>query len=792
MRIDEVEVDSETPLDALTGDKKPLEVAESIDLNTRLLRLTTGISEIEAIFPNIRLNQLNALSKLKDFLSLGKTRGYFRMPTGAGKTILFGLIVKMLNEPTLILVPNINLLKSTQRELEKLGIDPAKIGLVGGGKNDMDRQFTVMTYQSFLTKGAPKKTSLIVCDEVHRSLGDRTRDKIDEVLAGALDLSEEYSITEEEEKAEEEALLKLKVMEAGKAIFGFTATPKLGSKTVDEIHGELIAETFYAEMVKAGFLKWVEAHQVEGEMDEDSEKGPLTRDKEAKLIAINAIQRKMLDAYLEFKESFKEYPLRPIVFCHSVQGAKSFAELLDENKLKYQIVTADEGDLEAAEAALLAGEIDFIIAVKKPMEGWDFPPVNTVLWLRATSSPADLIQGVGRGMRAYENEGVTHLFETNWRVSRKQIDSAGEDQMVVNPGEEVEDLDEDEPAKRRPSSKALTFAQALATLGEDVESVLTNGNDLEYAYIYDLGEEGIVEIPDLGVYCGLSAYCAFKGVDRKSLRKHLKKEGIISAVGIRGRSGNLTVDLYEKAPVDAIILRNRGEKTHFTGKNGTVDIPEFGAACGLSAYAEFKGITPEALEGWLVAEGIKPLQNMKGKSGSRVFDLYSQAEVDKVILENRGEKTYNLSADGTVEIPSYGVACGLNLYSKMKKVSVETLEGWLEKEGIKPLSGVKGRSWPSLVDLYDKTTVDAVLSRRRGEKTVDLSESGEVEAPEGFLCGLTAYAKHKGIAPQTLKKWVEEAEIQPSVGVKGKSGKRTVELYLLTEVLRVIQSKGRS
>lgn len=71
-------------------------------ITKRVTNLLRGTSEIEEKFPSIRLNQLHGLKKLKEFLELGKTQGYFRMPTGAGKTILFGLIAQMLNEPTLI------------------------------------------------------------------------------------------------------------------------------------------------------------------------------------------------------------------------------------------------------------------------------------------------------------------------------------------------------------------------------------------------------------------------------------------------------------------------------------------------------------------------------------------------------------------------------------------------------------------------------------------------------------------------------------------------------------------
>ena len=43
--------------------------------------------------------------------------------------------------------------------------------------------------------------------------------------------------------------------------------------------------------------------------------------------------------------------------------------------------------LKDAEKALLDGDIDMIVTVGKLAEGWNYPPVNAVIWARATSSP---------------------------------------------------------------------------------------------------------------------------------------------------------------------------------------------------------------------------------------------------------------------------------------------------------------------------------------------------------------------------------------------------------------------
>jgi superfamily II DNA or RNA helicase len=92
--------------------------------------------------------------------------GSIVLPTGAGKTIIGLKIIEMINSPTLIVVPTLDLIKQwTQILSQTFNIE---IGNIGGGTENI-QAITVSTYDSAYIK-APSignKFLLIVFDEVH-------------------------------------------------------------------------------------------------------------------------------------------------------------------------------------------------------------------------------------------------------------------------------------------------------------------------------------------------------------------------------------------------------------------------------------------------------------------------------------------------------------------------------------------------------------------------------------------------------------------------------------------------
>jgi len=429
------------------------------------------LASVEQILDGARLNQIHAIEALKQKLEddSWNLTGYFVQPTGAGKTVLFGLLVKALELKTLILVPKTLLLQQTKDELVKvLGIPESEIGLVGDGFNDHNKSITISTYQSHLAnfsgekkwyRDILKKIELLICDEAHKSLGDATQE--------TLNLEQ---ITDEELVAEETAMMEVN-QQLGRDVLklAFTATPKLSLKSVRKVFGETeISRDTYVNMVKSGVLVPFRMHHTEGYIIEgtDFEEGrEMTLDEESKVLARERTYQKLLDIYADLHTSSTD-KLRTAVFCSSIAECDKFIELANnEYGLKCIRVTSkdDKEALKRAEDGLLNGTYDMVVTVDKLTEGWNFPPLNTVINARATNSPARLLQSCGRASRKFEGKRWANIIETNWLVG-KTVDQRNDNENSAKSGNTQTGENSTKEVKAR---KALNLMEALIVNGED-------------------------------------------------------------------------------------------------------------------------------------------------------------------------------------------------------------------------------------------------------------------------------------------------------------------------------------
>jgi superfamily II DNA or RNA helicase len=517
--------------DALTRVETELrdrESREKQDVQERLSRIVLFQRMIRNIRMNIgterfgnitlRVNQLRAVSALVEFLKNecnGGDRGYFKQPTGAGKTVLFGIIAKLLDVPTLILVPRQNLLEGTMDELvSQVGFHPGDIGLVGGGDCQLGKKVTIATYQSHVTrmKNDPEYRScalaceLIVCDEAHRSLGDKTAESIDALDARA-DESEAVDASEIVDADEQEADDSLSDVDVAheQEVFdsidtltnraslklAFTATPILASKHVQDAFTHLIAEEKQGELVKVGILVPYRIVQVDGTVRANDIDSYMTEEQESGILARENVYGKLTAAYMDALKAYREkkteeidvMPLRGVAFCVNHDECEKFQKKAEQSGLRARIVTAREAKgrkgnevIKDAERQLLADEIDIIITVAKLGEGWNFKPANAAIWARASTSPMTVIQGIGRTSRSYTDEEgrskpYSLVFETNWSLRG---------------------LERGDRIGKRP----LGIADALSLNGEDPKEIcsMENGTILHFDKKYEINDEGIVEV----------------------------------------------------------------------------------------------------------------------------------------------------------------------------------------------------------------------------------------------------------------------------------------------------------
>src|SRR3989344_2414125 len=170
---------------------------EYLDRISLFRKLTANMRKNANVFRGsgmkLRINQLQALMLLMNFLEhegYGGRIGYFKQPTGAGKTILFGIIARLMDVKTLILVPRTNLLSQTKRRLENpVGFPEEDVVICDDRANLPDNQIVITTYQSHVSRmnddprysNMVKTCELIICDEAHRSLGRQTQEAIEQL-----------------------------------------------------------------------------------------------------------------------------------------------------------------------------------------------------------------------------------------------------------------------------------------------------------------------------------------------------------------------------------------------------------------------------------------------------------------------------------------------------------------------------------------------------------------------------------------------------------------------------------
>ncbi|MGD1838660.1 MAG: DEAD/DEAH box helicase family protein [Nitrososphaeraceae archaeon] len=103
---------------------------------------------------------------ISNWINAGK-RGCIVLPTGSGKTIIGIKIIEHTNQPTLIIVPTIELMNQWSKTLSRY-FPSITIGNLGGGEYDL-QSITVSTYDSAYIKSHlfGNKFSLVIFDELH-------------------------------------------------------------------------------------------------------------------------------------------------------------------------------------------------------------------------------------------------------------------------------------------------------------------------------------------------------------------------------------------------------------------------------------------------------------------------------------------------------------------------------------------------------------------------------------------------------------------------------------------------
>ena len=778
-----------------------------------LANIVLNLPLLEAASIDLRPNQSNAIQSLIDHLTGSFESGYFQQPTGAGKTVLMGAISRLLGVKTLILVPKVNLVDQTKDELvERLGFSAEDIGMIYQGVCETGRQVTISTYQSHISRygNLPEDyvdIELIICDEAHKSLGDRTQDAIDGVSTW-----EGNDLTEKEEDFEAEFMRASENFISGQAlVLAFTATPELRQKSVRDKFGKCIAKVTYAELIKTGILKQIKLIQIASEIDEDDLPSSMTEDEEVKILERVHVYDRLLDEYEEFVTgNMSDEVLNTGVFCANIHECEVFERKAAERGYRSIIVTSRIGAnrLQEAEEKLQKGDINFIITVEKLSEGWNFPALNAVMLARATESPVRILQPIGRGMRSFIGQKFCYVFEMTWSVRR----SGGNGGSGVSTSTKAST--DDEIHLGRKTMKALTIAQAFADLGENPELIChtLDGGLPEYMKTVLLDENGCGELilnrESIQVIGSNSAAADFFGLPYDAFYKLVVKSDIQNlGVGSQSKSGRafgMRCYVYPLDEVSQLIESLKAEVqlddegcawTEIEGElvRLTSRTTAAGEHFGMTRIIYFNRLDKFVKNGNLKVQGT-------AKSRHVEVSLFLYSEVEELLADERN--AIKLDSNGCGEITSGDekmkvvapVLSAIDQFDVSYRHFVRIISAATEKGEITPVGHTfsRGRKIP----VYPIKEVEALFSL---EQNIELDENGMTllrdESGETRLIGVTSSAAAYlsqvlgvSITYQQLKRGLESSELCP----QGQSTHRAreVNLYEIQEVLALFRNEA--
>lgn len=314
-----------------------------------------------------------------------------QLPTGAGKTIVFTSMIKMMqarDKRVVVLINRNELIAQASQSLTRGGIDHGIIqqGLRGTGPCNIASIQTVGKWKEL------PPADFVIVDECHLSIFD-------------------------------EAVVKYK--SSGTKVIGFTATPwRLNPpKSIATYYEHLLAGPQIDQIIGEGYLMPCEIWSPKVDLGElKKQGGEYTTDSQEKVFNSRTSLDCLLRNYLKLRLN------KAILFCPSVESSKEVANYLCANGVKALHVdgTSTKEERKYVDNALRHGDADVICNCALLTFGYDNPIIDTVIIFRATTSLALWLQMAGRGSRLYQGKTRFHVIDFggncirhgHWQIDR--------------------------------------------------------------------------------------------------------------------------------------------------------------------------------------------------------------------------------------------------------------------------------------------------------------------------------------------------------------------------------------
>ena len=347
--------------------------------------------------------QKEALKKVLKKYKSGITRQLVSLPTGTGKTILFGLVAEKLRTNTLILAHREELLYQAKSKL-KLIYPDADIGILKAQeKSGLNSEICIASVQTairHIPELISRKYNLLICDEAHHAVS-KSYKKIFSSLGFMND-------------------------DENKLLLGVTATAFRGDNTgLGEVFQEIVFERSIAAMMKAGYLCDIRCLEVNTGEDISCvhlQTGDFAVNELAQLIDIPERNNLVADTYIEHGEN-----RRGVVFGVKVEHALNLAQAFKERGISCEAVYGEMPNDQRKDilSRYEKKEIQVLCNVGVLTEGWDVPDTDIIMMARPTKSKGLYVQCVGRGLRISPGKKDCLLIDFVDIAKRHKLCNAG-------------------------------------------------------------------------------------------------------------------------------------------------------------------------------------------------------------------------------------------------------------------------------------------------------------------------------------------------------------------------------
>ncbi len=325
----------------------------------------------------LRDYQQECVAAINGAVGRGVDRQLAVLPTGGGKTIVFGTVAAEAvgaGERVLVLAHRDELL--TQARDKLLSIAPElemSIGFVKASRNDVDSPVVIASVQTLAREARlnqlPQDFALTVVDEGHHAIADSYQRVMNHVAG---------------------------------PILAVTATPeRADGKSLEDLGFEIVFARSIEWMVEQGYLCPPRSKRISVDVDLGSVKkshGDFQSEALAEALEGAGAISDVLASYIEHGEERKT-----LVFCPTVAMAHHTAEAFRAAGLAAEAVdgTTPADERAAILRRLHTGETQVLANVGVLTEGFDEPSVSCIVIAAPTRSSVKYTQIVGRGLRLY-------------------------------------------------------------------------------------------------------------------------------------------------------------------------------------------------------------------------------------------------------------------------------------------------------------------------------------------------------------------------------------------------------